>query len=142
MGTSSSTTRDNNTSSLMNITQYLPVNTNIKLVFKTFNIDIGNEFYKHMTVPIYSSYIFQYNLQQYTSKADFSNTDVRNTIMFDYIHSDFVYDSDSITLSISNITTEGKSRIFTEKCGIISLNNLPGKIYDKKQNGGILYNAI
>ena len=134
MGSSSSIAASNFVSNFTS-THYLPVNPNIKLAFKTFNVNIGKEYYKQMTVPTNPSYIFQYDLHQYSNNNDFSNTDVRNTIMFDYINSDYIYDSDSVTLSISSVTNEAKSRFFTEKGGIISLNRLPGKIYDKKQNG-------
>jgi hypothetical protein len=134
MGSSSSIAASNFVSNFTS-THYLPVNPNIKLVFKTFNVDIGKEYYKQMSVPTIPSYTFQYRLHQYTTNNDFSNTDIRNTIMLDYISSDYIYDSDSISLSISSVTNEAKSRFFTEKDGIISLNRLPGKIYDKKQNG-------
>ena len=110
------------------------INTDIKLVFKTVCVDIAKEYYKQMTVPIYTSYVFQYHIYPYNTTTAFTNTDIRNAIMFDYIHSDIIHDTDSVTLSITNITHEVKSRIFTEKNGTISLNTHVGKIYDKKQN--------
>ena len=111
------------------------INTDIKLVFKTVCVDMSKEYFKQMTVPIYTSYIFQYHIYPYNTTAAFTNKDIRNTIMFDYIHSDVIHDTDSVTLSITNITHEAKSRIFTEKNGIISLNTQSEIIYNKKQNG-------
>ena len=113
-----------------------PPNTEITLSFKTAILDIPKEIYDNITLPNNNpSYYYKYEVELYNDNKENSRT---NTILFEGISSELIKKSSSISLTITNITNEKNSRIFSslDNYLVYSINKVKETEYKKDKLAG------